>query len=64
MVPQDEAHSHPENAHYGHVVDRDAYVFGIVQRGYLNRPRLPGQKGAKELEKKNNAVLISMNIII
>ena len=52
MVPQDEAHSHPENAHYGHVVDGDAYVLGIVQSGYLNLSRLPGQKGAKELEKK------------
>ena len=49
MVPQDEAHSHPENAHYGHVVHGDTHVFGVIERGYLNLPRLPGQEGAKEL---------------
>ena len=50
MVPQDEAHSHPENAHYGHVVHGDTHVFGVIERGYLNLPRLPGQEGAKELD--------------
>ena len=49
MVPQDEAHSHPENAHYGHVVDGDTHVLGIIERGNLNLSRLPGQEGAKEL---------------
>ena len=52
MVPQDEAHSHPENAHYGHVVDGDTHVLGIIERGNLNLPRLPGQEGAKELQQR------------
>ena len=42
MIPKDKAHSHPEDAHNGHVVDRHPHVFGIVERGYLNLTGFPG----------------------